>query len=160
MLKFENQTKSLQKGWLVLLVAVAAMLLASCKAAETGEEFTELLCEDGSKSCWAVIQPEILAGTGSCTACHTGTGAGPSDLSWEFDQYTRVVTDGLVSGYDGVGKIVNTDSTTPTDSFMYRKITNDLAASGEGGQMPPCCTLTQGDIDLIAEWISKGAPEL
>jgi len=47
---------------------------------------------------WDDIQANILAGSGGCTNCHTGTGAGPSDLSFDSDQYARDVTNHLTSG--------------------------------------------------------------
>ena len=157
MLNNQNHTNS--TGWLVVLAMAAALLLSGCLAAETDPEMTELLCEDGSKGCWSVVQAEILDGTGSCTNCHTGAGAGPSNLSWDADQYQHVVVDGLESGQGG-GLIVDQNSSTPSDSFLYRKVIGDLPAdSSLGSKMPIGGNLTQGDIDIIADWLTKGAPE-
>jgi len=152
-----NQSKMdrFKKALPILLILVAALVLASCRAAETGkEEITE--CEDGSLACWAVIQPTIFAGSGGCTGCHTGAGAGPSGLSLDADQYEAVVTNGLESGQGG-GKMIDASSTDPNDSFLYRKVAGPPDA---GAQMPLVGgPLSAGDVATIAEWIGKGSPE-
>ena len=161
MLNAHIQIKGMGRGWLVLTLAMAALVLTACKAAETGEEVISE-CADGSKACWAVIQPEILAGRGGCTGCHTGPSlTARGSLSWDYDKYTEIVTDGKPSKYPTGGLIVNKGSTAANESFLYRKLIGELAADkSEGDQMPLSgALLSSGDISLIAEWISKGSPE-
>jgi hypothetical protein len=110
---------------------------------------------------WQSIQPVILGGRGVCTNCHTGAlGAGPSDLSWDLNQYSRVVTNRLMSGYPNVGLPI-IEPGFKACSFLYNKITGPdsaLVAAGLGSRMPlGRSPLSAADIQLIGDWIDQGA---
>ena len=146
--------------WLLLLSAV--VLIGACRGADKVEE--EATCEDGTSACWAVLQPKILDGSGGCTGCHTGVsdpnGTSNTRVSWDFSQYATIVTDGLESQYPTGGKIVDASSSVPDNSFLHRKLAGDLEVGGsEGVPMPLGGQLSQPDLDLIDEWLSKGSPE-
>ncbi|MBI4082939.1 MAG: hypothetical protein HY423_10050 [Candidatus Lambdaproteobacteria bacterium] len=110
---------------------------------------------------WEYIQPKIFGGRGFCTNCHTGAiGAGPSDLSWDFNQYGRVVTNRLMSGYPDAGMHI-IEPGFKDCSFLYLKITGSdsaLVAAGLGSRMPlEKPPLSAADTQLIGEWIDQGA---
>ena len=110
---------------------------------------------------WDYIQANLFAGRGQCTQCHTGTtGAGPSNMVLESNQYDTIVTNHLLSGYTSSG-LALIEPGSKSCSFLYIKIsTSDdvLVADGFGSRMPLGKTpLVSADIDLIGTWIDEGA---
>jgi hypothetical protein len=109
---------------------------------------------------WDYIQPTILGGRGFCKICHTRAGTGPSNLSWDSDQYSHIVTDRLMSGYPSSGLPI-IEPGFKDCSFAYRKISesdSELVAAGEGSRMPlEKPPLSAADIALIGAWIDEGA---
>jgi hypothetical protein len=109
---------------------------------------------------WTYLQAKIFSGRGSCTTCHTGSGAGPSDLSLDADQYDRIVTNHLMSGYTSA----NLEIVEPgfkSCSFLYLKVSESdsaLVSAKLGSRMPlNHQPLGADDIDLIGAWIDEGA---
>jgi hypothetical protein len=163
-----------RKLGLLIYAATFAAILAGCLAEKVEEEGAgsdgeacSTLSFDGfngvrtPNATWQYIQPNIFAKSGRCTNCHAPpNGAGPSNLSLDSDQYTRVVTEGLQSGFSDVElKII--EPGFKECSFLYRKISeddDDLAAAGEGSRMPLNLNpLSSADIQLIGDWIDEGA---
>jgi hypothetical protein len=138
-----------------LLVAVCIFMLGVLAAA-CAERVEESLPEPS----WSYIQPNLFAGTGHCTNCHTGSASGGAGMSLDFNQYATIVTDGaLATGSTVVGEKIVAPGSKAT-SFLYRKITGTLAATGEGSRMPADGPpyLATDDIQLVGEWIDGGAP--
>ena len=158
----KRKKNMLQHLLLALATAMALLVLSGCLAEEVEEPV--LTCLDGTEACWEIIQPKILAASGSglCAFCHKSpNGAGPSGLIWEYNQYATIVTNNKTSpvSLDTLQLIVNPgDKST---SFLYRKVAGlQDTGGGEGEQMPLTLPpLNQADIDLIGAWIDGGAAE-
>ena len=112
----------------------------------------------GGPDTWATIQADILEVR--CVLCHNNTPSAPMGLSWEADQFDRVVTNGLLSAENFNLKIIEPGNSAA--SYMVWKI-NGQGPSGEsiGGVRMPASGppfLDQTDIDRITAWIDAGAP--
>lgn len=138
-----------------LLLVTAVLVFSGCLAAEKVEEINCLA------NSWECVQTVILDGEGSCTNCHTGSGAGPNKVVLEYASYAEVVTNGKLS-YGGM-LVVNADPGAGTGdhatSMLWKKVSGDLTGT-EGAQMPfglpPISAASQ---QWIADWIDAGAPE-
>ena len=80
----------------------------------------------------------------NCGNCHLGSSSGGLNLS----SYTNVMS----GGNDGA-VIIPYDHAA---SVIYDRITREESATGD---MPPTGSLSQSQIDLIAQWIDEGALE-
>ena len=87
------------------------------------------------------IQPIF---TNNCGNCHLGSSSGGLNLS----SYTNVM-----SGGNGGVVIIPYNHAA---SMIYDRITREESADGN---MPPNGSLSQSQIDLIAQWIDEGALE-
>ena len=74
----------------------------------------------------------------SCTSCHDSDHSSGLDLL----SYSTLMAGGVIIPYDH------------TNSELYDRITRDESADGD---MPPTGSLTQGEINIIAQWIDEGA---
>ena len=74
----------------------------------------------------------------NCGGCHLSNSAGGLNLS----NYNNTMSSGAVVSGDA------------ENSSLYDRITR---AESEPGDMPPSGSLSQSDIDLIAQWINEGA---
>ena len=102
------------------------------------------VCDGNGSTCnisYSQIQ-EIF--NSKCIGCHNGGHSSGLDL-----RTYAGVTDG---GNDGAA-IIPYDHTA---SVIYDRITREESAAGD---MPPTGSLSQGQIDLIAQWIDEGALE-
>ena len=143
----------------ILTLAGLLIAMAGCGMAEQVEELNLNICSDGSANCWAAIQPALFDGTGSCTNCHTGNATAGEGLSWDFDRYAEIVTNGYVATKSlTAGELIVNPGNADT-SFVHRKVRGELV-TGEGDRMPRFLpALSNGDLDWIDAWINAGAPE-
>ena len=146
--------------WLAAVTALlAALALGGCMAEQVPEEIVPT---------WEYIQPNILAGRGGCITCHSAAfdpldcGTWGCGLSWASDQWARVTGTGgtttlLASRHAGNETVNIIEPGDPSLSFLMDKLNNTQAY---GVSMPlGGGLLSQGDRDLISDWITAGAPE-
>lgn len=89
----------------------------------------------------------------SCvTGCHSAVVAS-AGLDLQTDPYTAMIN--VPSQTAGAGNLVTPGS--KVDSFVYRKMTNLIAAT-EGDVMPPGGLLEPYVAELVGNWIDRGAP--
>ena len=101
------------------------------------------------------IQPIFNA---NCVFCHTpgGQGHGATGLSLE----AAASFSGLVGqAATQLGSMSRITSSDPANSYLWHKLNNTQASvGGVGDQMPRgAAPLSQGDLDLIEQWILEGA---
>tara|TARA_Y100000591_G_scaffold274045_1_gene250241 strand:- start:161 stop:760 length:600 start_codon:yes stop_codon:yes gene_type:complete len=85
------------------------------------------------------IQPIFNA---NCVSCHTPGGSATLDLT----SYNGVMTGGWTGPAITAGDHIN--------SLLYQRL---ILPQFSAGSMPPNVPLSQGQIDLIAQWIDEGA---
>lgn len=97
---------------------------------------------------WDFIQSTIFESSCAVSGCHTGsTPAG--GLSLDANQYSTVV-DNATNSASGLQYV---NSGFPSQSYLYLAITNQANGDDMSG------FVSQGDVDLIKQWIEAGAPE-
>jgi hypothetical protein len=112
----------------------------------------------GGDGDFATIQTEIFNQTCVQASCHdAATRQGGLDLTAgvSYGNLVDVPPQNAVAVAAGDLRVT---PGSPEQSFLYRKVTGELAA-GEGGRMPLGATpLSPSEIQLIESWIVAGAP--
>jgi hypothetical protein len=98
------------------------------------------------------IQAVIFTPTCATSSCHAG-GAPAGNLSLADADTSHANLVGVnSSGQAGAIRVVAMD---PDNSYLIRKLEGAMGIAGQ--QMPPGQALSQGDIDVIRQWITDGA---
>ncbi|MCB9758238.1 MAG: hypothetical protein H6739_00220 [Alphaproteobacteria bacterium] len=90
---------------------------------------------------------------GNCSPCHTSNTSGGLSMASGAGYGNLVdVPSGEAMGMDRV------EPGDPGNSYMWRKLEGTHnEAGGSGDRMPKNGTMSQGDLDIIEQWISGGA---
>ncbi len=107
----------------------------------------------GSSATFSAVQSQIFTASCAFSGCHGGSSPSQGMNLSQGMAYANIV--GVPSSQQP--SLDRIEPNEPEESYLYLKVTNDSSISG--GRMPPGGgPLAQDLIDLLRDWIERGAP--